>query len=129
MAKGREFTQDQVLQAIKGSGGIVSAVGSKLGCAWHTADKYINKWETTRRAMADEGEKVLDLAENKLIEAIQNGEQWAIQTLLKTKGKKRGYTERQEFTGADGEQLKVSFIAPERFDTTEEWEEYANGSD
>lgn len=37
-----------------------------------------------------------DVAELKLEQAIQNGEPWAIQFQLKTKGRHRGYVERQE---------------------------------
>jgi hypothetical protein len=37
-----------------------------------------------------------DAAELKLEQAIRNGEPWAIQFQLKTKGRNRGYVERQE---------------------------------
>jgi hypothetical protein len=44
----------------------------------------------------------LDFTESKLKKAIQNDQGWAICFHLKCKGKKRGWVERQEVTGADG---------------------------
>ncbi len=41
----------------------------------------------------------------KLMEAVENGEIAAIIFRLKTKGKKRGYVERQELTGADNQPI------------------------
>ena len=43
------------------------------------------------------------MAELKLDAAVQAGEPWAIAFLLKTVGRKRGYVQRQEITGADGQ--------------------------
>ena len=41
-------------------------------------------------------DSLLDLAESKLLENIENNENTAIIFYLKTKGKKRGYIEKQE---------------------------------
>jgi hypothetical protein len=46
-----------------------------------------------------------DLAEMKLLSAIREGKTAELLFYLKTKGKKRGYVERQEITGIDGQQL------------------------
>lgn len=53
----------------------------------------------------DIDESVLDLAEKYLRDLMTGGNLGAICFFLKCKGKKRGYIERQEFTGADGEPL------------------------
>ncbi len=50
-------------------------------------------------------ERNLDLAEMKLLNAIREGKTAELLFYLKTKGKKRGYVERQEITGIDGQQL------------------------
>ena len=50
-------------------------------------------------------ERNLDLAEMKLLSAIREGKTAELLFYLKTKGKKRGYVERQEITGIDGQQL------------------------
>jgi len=100
----RDYALREVLEAIKGSAGLTSPVAKRLECAWDTAHKYINKWETTRRAFANEGEQVIDFAEQKVIEAIRDGDGVTIRWYLSTKGKGRGYTERHEVagTGEDG---------------------------
>ena len=79
-----------------GSAGIMSTIARRLGCDWHTAQRYVNKWESTRTAFEDEGEQVLDLAESKAIEQINAGDGAMIRYYLSTKGKKRGFTEKKE---------------------------------
>jgi hypothetical protein len=56
-------------------------------------------------AIKRQRERMLDLCELKLYAAIQQGESWAIQYFLRTIGKHRGYVERTEHTGADGDDL------------------------
>ena len=48
---------------------------------------------------------MIDTAELKLWQSIQNGEAWGITLCLKTLGKDRGYVERQELSGQDGAPL------------------------
>ena len=50
-------------------------------------------------------EALLDLAESKLMENINKGATPELIFYLKTKGKKRGYVERQEITGSEGKKL------------------------
>jgi len=99
------YTAQQVIKAIQGSGGIVTLIAKRLGCSWHTARNYIDKYPTARRAYEDEDEKTLDLAESKVIEAINAGDGQMVRYYLSTRGRKRGYVERQEVTGAEGERL------------------------
>jgi len=88
--------QAQVLKAIKGSGAVMSTIAKRLDCAWYTARKYVNEWEATRQAYEDEEQMILDLAESKIYESINNGNTQDAKWLLATKGKKRGFTEKQE---------------------------------
>ncbi len=92
----RDFTRKQVLQAIDDSGGIMSHIASKLGCAWHTAQKYVNKWESTRRAFQDEREKLIDVAEVECMKQIKAGDASMVRYVLSRLGKGRGYVEKQE---------------------------------
>ncbi len=57
------------------------------------------------RDCEDIEERNLDLAEMKLLTAIREGKTAELLFYLKTKGKKRGYVERQEITGANGQKL------------------------
>lgn len=90
------FTAKQFIEAIPGTGGIVTKIAEKVGCTWHTARKYIDTYSTIRGAYQDECERVLDLAESALIKSVSEQEAWAVKYLLSTKGKHRGYVERQE---------------------------------
>jgi len=99
--------QDIVLDAIKGSGAIMSTIARRLGVDWHTADKYCRKWEATKQALIDEEERTLDLAESTLLKSIESGDTQSAKWYLSTKGKKRGYSERHEITGAEGVAIKV----------------------
>ena len=100
------------LDAIPGTGGIVTAIAKRVGCSWHTADKYIKKHPTIQRAYRDECERVLDMAEAKVIELISAGDPQMLRYYLSTKGKHRGYTERQEVTGAGGEPVILQVVYP-----------------
>lgn len=98
MGRPREYNYDiaTIKKAIEDSGGNVQLIAQRLGCAWHTAKSYIEKFPETKLAYENEEESVLDLAESKLIENISDNDNTAIIFYLKTKGKKRGYVERQE---------------------------------
>jgi hypothetical protein len=58
---------------------------------------------------AQDGEFV-DTAELKLRQAVINGEAWAVLFALRTKGKERGYVERQEVTGKDGGGIEIKAV-------------------
>ena len=104
------FRAQQFIDAIPGTGGIVTEIAKKVGCVWHTARKYIDTYPTIKAAHDDECETVLDMAETKVIEAIKDSDPQMIRYYLSTKGKRRGYTERQEITGADGGALLLRIV-------------------
>jgi len=92
----KTFETSELLKAIKGSAGIMSTIAKKLNCDWHTAKKRIDENDDALKAYNNENENVLDLAESKLIENINDNDNTAIIFYLKTKGRNRGYVERQE---------------------------------
>ena len=98
MGRPKEYDYDitTIKKAIVDSGGIIATIAERLGCEWHTAKSYIEKFEETKSAYDAESESVIDLAESKLMENIQANDNTAILFYLKTKGKKRGYIERNE---------------------------------
>jgi len=100
------FQKSEIKKAIQGSGGYISEIARRLKCDWHTADKYIKEFELTEDLLIED-ERATDRAEIKLMEAIEEGEIAAIIFRLKTKGKKRGYVERQEVTGAGGDKVII----------------------
>lgn len=90
------MTKESVVQAVKGSGGIISHIAKKLDCSWATADKYIKKWKETQSAYEDEKERILDIAEGVLYSSIQDGNTQDAKWLLSTIGKRRGFNEKHE---------------------------------
>jgi hypothetical protein len=105
MAGKQKYTVQQVTLAIRRNKGLLTYAAEQLGCAEETIYNYMRRYPSVTAAVKRERERTKDIAELKLFEAIQAGEPWAIQFYLKTQGKTRGYVERQELTGADGEDL------------------------
>ena len=80
--KNGNYLAAQFIAAIPGSGGIISTIARRVGCAWGTAQKYINKYATVRCAYEDEVSSVGDLAQsvvignmNQAIKALQKKQQ------------------------------------------------------
>ena len=113
------YTAKQFIDAIPGTGGIVSTIADRVGCKWHTARKYIEEYPTVKDVYNEEIERVIDLAEGVLIQNIQIAAKQAkagrdvdtsdVKWFLSRKAKSRGYVERQEVTGADGGAVMVKW--------------------
>jgi len=88
--------KEQMLEALEKSLGIVSTackmvdVGRTTHYAWLKAD------EEYKSAVNSIQDSVLDFAESHLYKLVKEGNPAATIFFLKTKGKKRGYIERQE---------------------------------
>jgi len=75
----------------------------RLGCSHDTIARYIQRYPQVRTVAEAARGVLVDTAELKLWEATERGEQWAVVLVLKTLGKDRGYTERQEVQIPDRE--------------------------
>jgi hypothetical protein len=96
MTKKQKYTPTQVVDALKATKGMVYLTAQRLGCDAKTIYNYRDRYEVVRAEMEQQDGTVDDTAELKLFQAIQKGEPWAIQFRLRTKGRNRGYVERQE---------------------------------
>lgn len=107
-----QFTAQQFIEAIPGTGGVISLIAKKIPCTWHTAARYIANFPTIQQAYNDEVESILDMAEAQLFNAVKGGDFPAIKYLLSTKGKKRGYYEKQEHDvgGKDGQPITFRIV-------------------
>ena len=108
-AKGtNRFTDRQIIDALEKASGIqIVAVRLledtyKRRCTRSQINARIQRSPKLRAALDDIIEKDLDIAEGKLKQASSAGESWAVMFTLKTKGKRRGYSEKWEITGPDG---------------------------
>lgn len=104
------YNVQRFIDAIPGSGGIISTIARRVGCEWHTANNYIRKYPTVQAAYNDEVESTLDEAEGVVLNAIhEDRDVTTAKWYLVMKGKHRGYTERQEIST----QATVSIILDE----------------
>jgi hypothetical protein len=101
------YTAEQVSAALHKSRGMVSHAARALGCDPDTVRNYAKRHPTVAAALHEEREQTTDIAELALYRAIEAGEAWAVCFYLKTQGKERGYVERHEYTGKNGDPLAV----------------------
>jgi len=115
----KNYSKTQILQAIKGSGGVIDFVAMRLGCGWECARNYINKYPDAAAALDEEKCKLNSLAYNKFQEAIKKGERWALERMLDTTGRRNGHglvNHQQIDHTSNGEKLQtieVVFVDPE----------------
>jgi hypothetical protein len=108
------FQVHQVAEALRRSAGVVSAAAQLLqqatgrGCQPQTVRTYLKRHPELAEEIQEAVEVNLDLAETKLLAAINNGNDWAVKFYLETKGKHRGYTRRQEIAGVASAPLVVT---------------------
>lgn len=129
MGRGRtpKFKEPAILNAIRGSRGIITVIAGRLACEWETAQKYISGKHSTKAiklAYAAECEVICDFAEsiihNKIQAIFKQQKEHPEKPLsipddlarwiLTRKGKDRGYAERQEITGANGSVIESHVV-------------------
>lgn len=69
-----KYTAQQFIDAIPGTGGVVSLIADRVGCAWHTARKYINTMPTINQAWKNERSVINDKAQHNIIKAVNDGD-------------------------------------------------------
>lgn len=89
------ITAPRVLKAMEGSGGIIAVIAKKLSVTRQSLWTWFENNPEFKKALKQQEENVLDLAENKLIAAVDKGESWAIKYMLSCRGKHRGYQEKE----------------------------------
>jgi hypothetical protein len=108
----QERKKQTFLEIYQKKGGIIylaceaANVGRTTYFAWMKRDPQF------AAAVKELDDYLLDFTESKLMEKIQSGNLTAMIFYLKCKGKKRGWVERQEVTGAEGVPL-VSGVSEE----------------
>jgi hypothetical protein len=104
------YTVKQVIEAITDNKGILSSAATALGCNRRTLQNYANRYPTVKEALDEAREAAIDHVESKLMGRIDSGDTTAMIFFLKTQGRNRGYIERQEVTGANGNALIVRIV-------------------
>jgi len=107
-------------EVCKAKGGSISLIAESLNVSRRTIERWIEKDEKFKECYTDVKESLIDIAETNMIRLIQGKpkiennvfikwierpDSMLIKYMLSTKGKHRGYIERQEVTGKDGNDL------------------------
>ena len=97
-AQFKDITKEAFIIAYKENFGNITISCEAAGISRAAYSSWIKSDEEFRRRLAEiEPEEImLDFGEHKLMERISKGDTLATMFLLKTKGKRRGYIERQE---------------------------------
>lgn len=105
MGKSNEQTEHkkkEVLDALEKTLGIVTTACKMVGIGRTQFYEWLKTDPEFREQVEDIQNITLDFVESKLHGQIKQENTTAIIFYLKTRGKQRGYVERQEVTGADG---------------------------
>lgn len=96
-----------MIQALEVSLGVVTSACKAVGINRSTHYDWLQNDPDYKKAVESIEDIAIDFAESKLHKQIDKGDTTATIFYLKTKGKKRGYVERNEVTGADGQDLNL----------------------
>jgi len=103
----KEEKKEDFVKFYESSACNVSVTCKRIGISRNTFYEWCKQDDDFATRIKDEEEALLDYAETMLFKGIKDGKTAELIFFLKTKGKKRGYIERQEITGADGDNLFV----------------------
>ena len=87
------WSTEQIAEALAKTGGLIGVSADLLGCNRRTVERYVARYPSLQKVLADAKEEALDHAEWALYKAAKAGEPWAVQWFLKHQGKRRGYQE------------------------------------
>lgn len=110
MAKKQVYTQQQIIDAITQADGFISQAAARLGCTTPTIYNYAKRYKAVQAALNEVKHKRDDFVESKLFKAIKDENITAIIFYAKTQMKHRGYVERQEVTGKEGEEIILKVV-------------------
>lgn len=94
--KKRKPTHKELISVYEKKGCNVTATCKALGINRTTFYNWRKRSERLDAMLEEVEESIIDYAESKLVEHIQEGDTTCLIFFLKTKGKKRGYVERVE---------------------------------
>lgn len=101
-----------MIEALQASLGIVKTACQEVGIVRQTHYNWMEADPEYKAAVESIAEDAIDFVESKLHQKINEGDTTSIIFFMKTKGKKRGYIERQELEHS-GNGLNLNIIMPE----------------
>lgn len=101
MARKKQYTAEQVANALKETRGMVYLAAERLGCAPKTVYQYIKNYALVKEAHQIQRGRIIDAAELALVNAVAKQEAWAVRFALETIGRERGYGRKLEIPGLE----------------------------
>ena len=108
-----EHHKKAMIDALEKSLGVVTAACKSVGIGRTTHYMWMDQDPEYKRAVEDISDVALDFAETHLHKQIKEGSSTSTIFYLKTKGKKRGYIERQEVDLGTDNHFRVEIIRNE----------------
>ena len=105
-----DITKKAMLEALEKSLGIVTSACKSVDISRETHYRWLREDADYKAAVESLSDVALDFAESQLHKQIKDGNSTATIFFLKTKGKKRGYVERQEFDVSTGKTFQVEVL-------------------
>lgn len=92
-----DVTKEEVQRAIEASrSGLLTDIAQRLGVSRSALSKYLKYWPDLEELRQQKRESFIDLAEDKLMGLVKNGDRKAIFFTLERLGKNRGYYRQEE---------------------------------
>jgi len=105
--RGVTYQTESIVKALHATRGRIYLAADQLGCDPQTIYNRMEKEPELAEVIRAERERRIDIAETALDRAVIEGEAWAVCFTLKCLGKHRGYVERQEISGVDGNAIQI----------------------
>jgi len=100
-------SDDLIIRALQKSGGAIVAAARSLRIHPTTIHRRVKCSSRVKQILDEEREYTIDLAAMQLRKAVNRGEAWAVCFTLKCLGKERGFVERVEHSGPDGQAVQI----------------------
>ncbi len=102
-----DITKKAMVEALEKSLGIVTTACKSVGISRETHYRWLREDDDYKKEVEALADVAIDFAESQLHKQIKEGNSTATIFYLKTKGKKRGYIERQEIQTEEVKQFEV----------------------
>jgi len=97
----RRPTDAEIEQALRATRGMIAAAAQSVGISRTTLWRRMQANPELQAVAEEQTETVLDIAEGHLIRAVVEGDMEHVRYMLRTKGRKRGYGDREEIQRVD----------------------------
>jgi hypothetical protein len=106
----KDINKKAMLDALEKSLGVVTSACKSVDIARETHYRWMREDPEYKAAVDSLTDVALDFAESQLHKQIKDGNSTATIFFLKTKGKKRGYVERQELDVSTGKMFQIEVL-------------------